>query len=226
MTLNKSKGNMYPWIYKTVNPIRGRCPHACTYCYVQTSRVKHLYQGEPHLVESFFEKRLGKGKIIFMGSCFDLFAEPILTQWIEKIFNRCVQFDNTYLFQTKNPDRFNEFLKLGVPSKAIYGTTIETTDIIVSKAISSAPDVIDRYYAIVDLNLPNKMISIEPIIDFRLNRMIEWMRNIKPLFVSIGADSKGHNLPEPPAGKIKELISELQKFTEVKVKDNLERLME
>ena len=33
-------------------------------------------------------------------------------------------------------------------------------------------------------------------------------------------------LTEPPAGKVKELISELGKFTEVKIKDNLKRIMD
>jgi hypothetical protein len=69
------------------------------------------------------------------------------------------------------------------------------------------------------------MISIEPILDFDLDEFLPGIKNVSPKFVSIGADSKGHNLPEPPAGKVKELIQELQKFTEVKVKDNLKRIM-
>ena len=55
--------------------------------------------------------------------------------------------------------------------------------------------------------------------------MVSWMKNIDPTFISIGADSKGHNLPEPPGAKVKELIQELEKFTEVKVKKNLSRLL-
>lgn len=216
---------MYPWVTETKNPIRGRCPHMCCYCYVQTSRVKPLYQGEPHLVDSFFKKGLGKGKTIFMGSCFDLFAEAILMQWNEKIFDRCLRFNNTYLFQTKNPNRFHELLELGMPSNAIYGTTIETTDEKLSLEISKAPCVWYRYADLADLNMPKKMVSIEPIMDFNISTMIRWLFYIRPLFISIGADSKKHHLPEPPAGKIKELIQELQKFTEVKIKPNLKRLM-
>lgn len=223
--LNKSKSQMYPWVDITKNPIRGKCPHACTYCYVPHSRVKHLYQGEPHLVESFFEKGLGSGKMIFIGSCFDIFAEPILMQWIERIFNRCVRFDNTCLFQTKNPGRFYELRKIGLPSNAIYGTTIETTDGLLSKRVSRAPDVYIRFADIAEANVPAKMISIEPIMDFDLSRMINWMKEIKPLFISIGADSKNCGLPEPDGNKIKELIIELKKFTEVRLKTNLKRLL-
>lgn len=71
---------------------------------------------------------------------------------------------------------------------------------------------------------PPKMVSIEPILDFDLDVMLVWLRNIEPQFVSIGADSKGHNLPEPSPGKVRELVNELSKFTEVKVKSNLGRL--
>lgn len=42
-------------------------------------------------------------------------------------------------------------------------------------------------------------VSIEPILDFDLNVMIEWIKQLQPKFVSIGADSKRHNLPEPSA---------------------------
>lgn len=225
MALNKTKGNMYPWVTHTWNPIRGRCPHQCTYCYVPHSRANHLYEGKPYLVESFFEKGLGKGKTMFIGSCFDILANEIPSQWIERIFNHCAQFQNKYLFQTKNPDRFYQFRKIGLPSNAIYGTTIETTEVRLSLGLSRAPDVYARYLDFVELNLPAKMVSIEPIIDFELKTMVRWMQTIQPQFISIGADSKDHNLPEPPREKIKELIIELEKFTEVKLKPNLSRLL-
>ena len=47
----------------------------------------------------------------------------------------------------------------------------------------------------------------------------------KPIQVNIGADSGGNNLPEPSKEKIIELIFELEKFTKVKQKKNLKRLL-
>ena len=70
-----------------------------------------------------------------------------------------------------------------------------------------------------------KMVSIEPIMDFDVDTMIDWIRQIKPEFVSIGADSKGHNLPEPSKDKIRALIGALSKITVVKQKANLSRLL-
>jgi len=188
--------------------------------------VKYLYQREPRLADSFFKKGLGKGKTIFMGSCFDLFAESIKTQWIERIFNRCLKFDNIYLFQTKNPHRFHELRKIGLPTNAIYGTTIETTYNRLSRAISKAPDVLERYAEFMAMSkVHRKMVSLEPLLDFSLPTMIAWMEIISPEFISIGADSKGNKLPEPPAGKVKELIQELKKFTQVRIKHNLSRIL-
>lgn len=74
------------------------------------------------------------------------------------------------------------------------------------------------------ITLP-KMVSIEPIMDFDLPDMVRWIEDIKPEFVSIGADSKGHNLPEPSPDKLAQLIGELGRITEVELKANLARIM-
>ncbi len=68
-------------------------------------------------------------------------------------------------------------------------------------------------------------LSIEPILDFDLDIFVQEIKKINPSFVSIGADSRNCGLPEPPPGKLKELISELEKFTEVRMKRNLNRLL-
>lgn len=69
-----------------------------------------------------------------------------------------------------------------------------------------------------------KMMSIEPIMDFDLVAMVKMISMIEPEFVSIGADSKGHGLKEPPWEKVRELIDRLGGITEVREKANLERL--
>jgi hypothetical protein len=70
------------------------------------------------------------------------------------------------------------------------------------------------------------MVTIEPIIDFDLPRMLELIKMAKPEQVNIGAKTGGHRgFPEPPAEKIRELISELNTFTRVVKKDNLRRLL-
>jgi len=57
-----------------------------------------------------------------------------------------------------------------------------------------------------------------------LGGLVSMIYGIKPDFVTIGADSKGHNLVEPPWEKVQELINTISKFTEIRQKSNLERL--
>jgi hypothetical protein len=68
-------------------------------------------------------------------------------------------------------------------------------------------------------------ITIEPILDFDLSSMVELLKQCSPKQVNIGADSGRNNLPEPSKSKVLELVSELQKFTIVHNKSNLQRLL-
>jgi len=219
--LNKQKGNMYPWVTHTWNPVKGRCPHKCEYCYMRKywDRLK-----EPYLDKKCFKDNLGKENVIFVGSSIDLFAEEIPDEWILKVLEYCRKYpENTYLFQSKNPFRFSRFRDL-FPPKTILGTTLETNR---DYNFSRAPLPRLRAFALKQWNDTGfkKMISVEPILDFDLEKFITMIALCKPVFVSIGADSKGNNLPEPPKEKILRLIKELEKITKVKIKNNLNRLL-
>jgi len=216
MGLNKQKGNMYPFVTHTWNPIRGKCPHDCVYCY-----MKVFPQPELHFAEKEMETNLGMGNFIFVGSSTDGWCYEALVEWILATLKHCCKYPlNRYLFQSKDPIRFDVFLPF-MPPDFVLGTTIETNR---DYEVSQAPTPEARMLAMRDLPLP-KMVSIEPIMDFDLDTLFDWIKQIYPTFVSIGADSKGHNLPEPPASKVQSLIDELQDITQVKIKDNLKRLL-
>ena len=221
MSLNKQVGNMYPWVTHTWNPIRGRCPHECTYCY-----MKRFPLGPLHLDEKSLRDDLSKAKTIFVGSSTDMWHFDVPYSWLEQVLDKCHRYPEvTFLFQSKNPARF---LCVGLPPNRILGTTLETNRS--TEQFSKAPNPLERIDLLqqADFNLYRhfpRMVSIEPIMDFDLDSFYKLIKCLEPVFVSIGADSKGHNLPEPPAGKIRELIEELEKFTEVKIKGNLNRLL-
>jgi len=164
---------------------------------------------------------LGSGRVIFVGSSIDMWAQDIPVEWIQEVLERCRAHDNEYLFQTKNPYRFFFFDLF--PERTIYGTTLESD--IYYPEISKAPDPMLRAEAIARKG-PKRMVSIEPVLQFHFGRFITMIERIKPHFVSIGADSKGHNLPEPRAKELGEFIIELRNITEVKIKKNLHRLLD
>lgn len=215
--LNKQKGNMYGFVTHTWNPISGKCEHDCSYCY-----MKRFPQKPIELVEKTLNDNIGSGNYIFVGSSTDMFAENVPKEWIEKVLEKCRKYDNNkYLFQTKNPKRFNEFLNM-FPEKTTLCITIETNRD--CNENSKAPSTYLRFLDFTKVNFCNKMVTIEPIMDFDLDKFILILYFIKPFQVNMGADSGHNNLPEPPKEKIENLIMELSKFTEVYLKENLKRL--
>jgi len=215
MPLNKQKGNMYAFVTHTWNPIRGKCPHDCSYCY-----MKVYPQADFRFIEKEMKANLGEGNFIFVGSSTDMWCPESCAEWIALTLGHTNHYRNRYLFQSKNPARFL-FYSDFFPKDTILGTTIETD---FDYECSNAPLPYERLLAMEDIKLP-KMISIEPIMDFNLDTLTDWVARIKPRFVSIGADSKGHKLPEPSPEKIQQLIERLQGMTTVKIKDNLKRLL-
>ena len=226
MPLNKSRGNMYDFCTHTHTHIGGKCPHACSYCSVQSMAkrypvLKAKYSGPLHLIEKEFSVNYGSGKTIFIENCNDMFADDVPVPFIERIMDHCKAWpENTYVFQTKNPKRA---MTCRFPEKLILGTTIETNREILC---SDAPDPSDRADGIGATSSNIKtFITIEPIMDFDVDLFSLLIIGANPNFVNIGADSKGHNLPEPSYDKVMDLINILTMFgIEIRKKVNLERL--
>ncbi len=215
MVLNKVKGNMYSFCTHTWNAIKGKCSHDCSYCY-----MKRFPQNTIRLDEKEFKTDLGEGNFIFVGSSADMFARDIPHDWIRDTLKHCRKYPkNIYLFQSKDTQNMRLFIKY-FPNDYIIGTTAETNRI---SKISKAPIVYQRLIWLSRMK-GRKMVTIEPIMDFDLEILIDWIKEVNPEFVNIGADSQRHNLPEPSWSKIQLLIKELEKFTEVNLKDNLKRL--
>lgn len=222
MVLNEQSGNMYGFVTHTWNPIKG-CKHNCKYCYVPKIFNQKLDM-TPRLVENELKTNLGSGNFIFVGSTSDMFGDFMETEWILKVLKHCRQYPgNRYLFQSKNPDNFSMLeIQQALPEHCILGTTIESNRDY--QGMTDAPSPTKRYLGMRMQTIFPKMISIEPILKFDLKTMDRWIQDINPIFVSIGADSKNCDLPEPTADEINDLITKLRKHTEVILKDNLRRI--
>lgn len=223
--LTKSKGNMYGFISHQWNPIGGECKHGCPYCYVKRgmARMSGKYKGEPRLIEKELQVNLGAGKTIFVCSMNDMFGDWIPKEWIDRIVDHCSKYPyNTYLFQSKNPRGFNKILLYNYPPHSIFCTTIETNRLKFPVGKNLWGERVNMF-----ISFPlRRTLTIEPIQDFDLKEMIDIVKQINPEWVSIGADSKHCNLPEPSSEKVRDLITELEKFVKVIQKDNLKRLLE
>lgn len=218
--MREQKGNMYEFVTHTWNAISGKCSFDCQYCY-----MKVWGEQKPiRLDKKQLKTDLGKDNYIFVGSSTDMFAPDIPHKWIKQVLEHCKKFENTYLFQSKNPKMFGTYMN-DFPEKTILCTTIETNRDISN--ISKAPSVKDRagvMEIISKLGYFDTAITIEPILDFDVEEFADMIKKIKPKFVTIGADSKKHGLKEPTKEKVDALIKALSKF-DIKVKDNLGRLL-
>lgn len=229
---------MYPWAW-TWNPLGGKCLYKCIYCYVENKIAPWLarmgcpkYLGPTRLLSKELVTRLRKpddGKVIFVQSNGDLFGYWVFSSDISLVLAHCREYpDNTYLFQSKNPGRFLDFIN-DFPPKTILGTTLETNR---NYNLSAAPGPRQRYKALLKIEktlerrYPKIMVSLEPLIDFDLLRFVSWIENLGPAFVSVGADTSKHSvLAEPSVWKVRRLLSKLEGITEVRVKKNLQRLL-
>jgi hypothetical protein len=220
MALNKPKGNMYDFVTHTWNTVKGACPHDCSYCY-----MKRWGALKPaHFDRKELKTDLGEGNFIFVGSSCDLFAHDIPAEWISETLRACRHAENQYLFQSKHPSRMDGWFYDGLmPTDSVVCTTIETNRWY--PEIMRNADTPSLRAAGLELLPATSYVTIEPILDFDLEPLVELVKRCEPAQVNIGADSGHNNLPEPPAEKVLALIDELKKFTTIARKTNLKRIL-
>ena len=68
-------------------------------------------------------------------------------------------------------------------------------------------------------------ITIEPVLDFDVDILASWIHELSPEWVAIGADSKGHKLPEPTPEKVRSLVLAISNVPVI-IKRNLRRIVE
>jgi len=231
--MNKSK---IEWCDYTWNPVTG-CLHDCPYCYAAkiTKRFgggkawdRGSCHGEnlhvlftkpetpyPYYFEPTFHKyrldepsEIKKPKNIFVCSMADLFGDWVPDEWIKQVFDACKKApQHRYLFLTKNPKRYYDYLyEREMPDNFWFGTTITN-------------DKTDFFWS----NKNKTFISIEPLqSDFKIhqeNRLLsDW--------VIIGAETgnrKGKIIPK--LEWIDNIISECgRNNVPIFMKDNLKEI--
>lgn len=226
-------GKMYSGT-STWNPFKG-CNFDCTYCEFTFKKInkrirscKKCQDYEPHMHEDRLKmNKFPKAKIIFVCGNSDLrFA--LYYQWqaiIEAVCNH--SYDNpevTYYFQSKDPKVFRTFLS-DFPSSVVLGTTLETNRDEGYRSVSKAPLPMGRWWDFRELDYPRKYLTIEPIMDFDMDKFYPMIMSIQPEKVYVGYNStpKEVQLPEPSLEKTKRLI-QLIREQEIEVEEkNMDR---
>ena len=218
---------------KTWNPFAG-CRFKCKYCtpsfQAQLKRRKHActqcYNYIPHTHPERLA-RIPSAKIIFVAGDGDIsFCPPKFTR---KIIEQIKKHNKrgpykTYYLQSKNPAYFEQFLK-ELPENVALVTTLETNRDEGYDLVSKAPKPSVRYRAFANLNYSNKIVTIEPLMDFDLETFTQWILNLKPRYVWIGFNTKRSrvHLNEPEMNKVVSLIAALESNGIKVKKKNLRR---
>ena len=249
MLLNKCSGNMYADVDYTTNPIRGRCPFNCEYCYVKTGFRKNItaYQLPFHLHRQTLENGPDppEGSTIFVGSMTDMWQAPTnfimtLMKTINEINNRndCDGNDPLHwVFQSKDPGPMIQFLDI-LPRHSTLLTTIETSRR--CREISDAPttdvrvhrmNVLSNTVAKIREEFDYKTgVTVEPIIDFNESWFLEMLIVCDASYINFGAmtmaEYEKYEITPPSVDEICWLVDKLIKKhgIEVRIKKNLMRL--
>jgi hypothetical protein len=215
-------GNMYKDV-KTWNPYVG-CKYNCVYCKPSFQRmVRRVFecQGKkctgcrdflPHEHPDRLSRGIPAGKVIWPCAHGDItFARP---EFIEQVIKKTEEYPmREFYWQSKNPTCFNQYLKMFPMPDTILLTTLETNRDEGYENISKAPMPSIRYKDFRDLQWPRQIVTIEPILDFDPEILLQWLTEIAPESIWIGYNSKPSSvrLPEPEPSKTIDFIEMLRK---------------
>ena len=239
--MNRMYGNI-----KTFNPSVG-CSFNCTYCkpsfQALMKRVGYkigcqdCIDFKPHNHPERLIK-IPTAEILWTFSSGDIFFhDDLFVRHVIGVIYKRAQKSNilkAVYFQSKQPSVFNKytvyFTNLSRLVEVVLLTTLETNRSIFDDGtlysdISKAPEPIFRYQDFRDLDWANKIVTVEPVMDFDLDVMIRWVKDINPKSVYAGYNSrpKQVQLPEPSFDKFAELCQLIAKDRPVHIK-NIDRL--
>lgn len=143
------------WTYYTINPVKGLCPVACSYCYAR--QMYKRFNWNPKIrfdVQPLLDvEKIKKPSRIFVGSTIELFGEWVDAFWLDSIF-RTVKDNSqhTFIFLTKCPERLS--LWSPYPPNCYIGVSV-TNQSQFDKAIEHLKGI----------QAPVKFLSIEPLLE-------------------------------------------------------------
>jgi len=217
---------MFKFITGTANPLGGRCPGDCSYCWAQGKCglvQKHKmtkYEGPPRLYPQVLKKRYGVNDFIFDCDMRDKYSPDVPDGMIFEIYRwQMMSPFARFLDLTKWPTRYPSLLSR-VPKNVVIGATIETNRPIPLE-VSRAPPPMARLEAmqIVAEHADHRtFVSVEPIMDFDVEEFAYQLQKVRPWKVAVGFDNYGNKLEEPPLEKVETFIELLEEFTEVERK--------
>jgi len=206
-----SKETSGEWFTISWNPINGRCPNACDYCYMWGkggfgNRFAKIHD-HPLCLNEKILNHIPKSGRVFVGSSTDMWVDEVPDEWIEKVLWRCRSSKAEFFYLTKKPMRYL-LIYPNLPIKNCwYGATWDGT----GKTVGNMAYIVN----LAERTGANTYISFEPVLskpDCVVLPGVKW--------IIIGADSR-KGKPKPPKEWADYLIQEARRVgAMVFVKEN------
>jgi len=195
------------WCDFSINPIKGLCPVACSFCYARRMYKRFKWDETIRFDESVLMGLPKEPKRIFVGSTMELFGKWVKPNWMEFILQTVNLYpQHTFIFLTKRP--YN--LPHKFPDNCWVGVSVTN----------------HKQYleAIMELGWNNakvKFLSFEPLLsdchvsakDFE-NAGLSW--------VIVGQQTPTNKITQPQLNWVMEIVQESDKQgISVFLKDNL-----
>lgn len=194
------------------NPLDFDCLYGCTYC---PEKGKHSVK--PKLRENW--RNIPRDMAIWVPEDTDLFHPAVPSELISKVLKRAREVSHGYIFCTKNPERYKEFL-YEFPNWSYLCVTIESD--IDYKSSTAAPPL-QRFKEMMEVkqmrdrkrtpsykSVVEICVCIQPVMEFTPN-FLELLVELAPDQISIGPEKCGFDTPQPSLREVCELAVDLKK---------------
>mgnify|MGYP001558062363 CR=1 FL=1 len=145
------------WCDYTVNPVKGLCPMACSYCYARRMYKRFGWNPEIRydvtLLNYEQKPHFPDGSKVFVGSTMELFGHWIDSKWLSDIFHDCwSRYPKvTFIFLTKQPTELKRWSPF--PANCWVGCSATNSE----QAVRA---MMELYF----IDAPIKFLSLEPLL--------------------------------------------------------------
>lgn len=208
------------WADYTINPIKGLCPMACSYCYARRMYKRFKWDGTIRFSwDEFGRVRYGIKKLkqpsrIFVGSTMELFSCSILPTWLKTIFSLAKESpQHTFIFLTKLPENLAKWSPF--PDNCYIGASA-----------TNAQQLSNAYCGLGSIKATVKFLSYEPLLT-NVVMQEQFLKDAGINWVIIGQQTPISAKTSPKIEWIKEIVDAADKAViPVFLKDNLFELLD
>jgi protein gp37 len=180
------------WTDYSINPVKGLCPTACSYCYARAMYKRFKWNPEITYDNTVFQKLPGgPGDRYFVGSTMELFGDWIDPWQMDEIFGWVNSYPKrTFIFLTKQPQNLIKWSPF--PDNCWVGVSA-----------TNQMQLLNAMCYLYEIEAKVKFLSFEPLLDnIEFDLMQKMLLPNAVDWIIIGAETKSGKLVRAHAPKM------------------------